>query len=125
MRWGVVVLGVSSVLGCSTIVTDDPTLSGRPRTQPPINSTTVSYSPRDFEGRTAAEIDSLIGTPALSRREGRGEFRRYDFERCSFMMVLVPDGRGINRVGTLYAGALSADAENPSLKECLAGGPKR
>ncbi|MEO0397934.1 MAG: hypothetical protein AAF224_00765 [Pseudomonadota bacterium] len=83
---------------------------------------TTAYVEDDLAGRSADHLDDLLGAATLTRREGAGEFRRYDFVACAVMLVLYPDETGVNRVEALRAGALSADAPAPDLADCLATG---
>lgn len=77
----------------------------------------------DFDNKTAAEIDSVLGAPTLSRTEGAGEYRRYALRSCSLIIILYPDDDGALRVAHLDATSLRSGADKPALDDCLAGGP--
>lgn len=76
----------------------------------------------DFLGQSQAAIDEKLGAPALTRREGSGEFRRYRLNQCSLIIILYPDDDGRDRAAHVEATALSADQEKPDLDDCLAAG---
>lgn len=108
-----------AIAGCASSPKDGRVAETGDEDAPPSGR---AYVESEFAGRTASEIDALLGTPALSRREGEGEFRRYDFVRCAFILVLYPDEAGVVRVNDLYAGAKSTGGDAPDLEHCLAGG---
>lgn len=76
----------------------------------------------DVERATPAELDALFGAPALTRREGAGEFRRYALSACSLIVVLYPDETGEIKTREISASALRAGEANPALADCLAAG---
>lgn len=76
----------------------------------------------DIEGKAAAEIDRLLGTAALARVEGQGEFRRYNFAQCGVLVVLYPNDKSVLTVTHVEATARDSDASTPDLAACLAGG---
>lgn len=80
---------------------------------------------KDFFGRDAAALDAALGAPALSRREGEGEFRRYAFAECALIVILYPDEKGTMTAQALDAAAKTSTEEKPDLDECLARGPER
>ena len=88
---------------------------------PPESSAAPIYSRSDLEGASADALDSLLGDPALTRREGIGEFRRYDLKDCSLIVILLPDGDG-DRVARLDASAKRSGDPSPDLDACLARG---
>jgi len=102
---------------------------GRRPTAPeptPVIAPTAPAAPafltEDVLGRTAGEIDARLGAPALVRREGAGEFRRYDLARCALIVLIYPDTEGRAVAEHAEAGALATDARAPSLEDCLAAG---
>ena len=77
----------------------------------------------DILGADAQAIDALLGDPALVRREGAGEFRRYGLKTCSLIVILYPDETAAApRAAHVEATALHADEEKPDPEACLAGG---
>ncbi len=80
------------------------------------------YVARDIMGAAPAAIDALLGAPALTRKEGAGEYRRYALSECMLIVILYPDEAGAARAAHLEATALSSGAEKPALDACLAAG---
>ena len=71
-----------------------------------------------FLGRPVADLEALTGAPALTRREGKGEFRRYDLERgCRAFAVVSPPG---GAVVTLETGAAIQGQPAPAFEDCTA-----
>ena len=104
---------------CSTAApsADNASLGG---VETPPERTTPAFVIEDLEGKELGELDRLLGAASLVRSEGRGEFRRYAFDRCMLMIVAVPDDSGVKRVSSLYAGAkTSEDPKDVSVEECL------
>ncbi|MEZ5896162.1 MAG: hypothetical protein R3C40_10375 [Parvularculaceae bacterium] len=81
------------------------------------------FTVADFENKTVAEIDAVLGEPTLSRIEGAGEYRRYALRTCSLIIILYPDDNGASRVAHLDVTSLHSDADKPDLDACLADGP--
>ena len=81
-----------------------------------------AFAQADFMNRAVEDVDALLGAPALVRKEGEGEFRRYDLAACALIVLLYPDEAGVKRVRALHAGAKTATASAPDLDECLARG---
>lgn len=73
-------------------------------------------------GKSAEELDSQFGKPALVRREGPGEFRRYALKDCSLIVILYPDDKGEKTAGFVDSAARAAGADKPDLDACLARG---
>lgn len=88
---------------------------------PPAPSGPV-YLLQDILGARASAIDELLGPPALVRREGEGEFRRYGLINCSLIVILYPDDNGAPTAAHVEAAALTAGADKPDPAECLAAG---
>ncbi len=81
-----------------------------------------AYVMSDIMGAGPAAIDALLGVPALTRKEGAGEYRRYSLSRCTLIVILYPDDTGAPRAAHVEATALSSGAEKPALDDCLAAG---
>jgi len=79
----------------------------------------AAYIAGDLLGLSAPVLESAFGAPALTRREGEGEFRRYSFETCALLVFLYPNDAGVDAVRHLDATALSGDAPRPSVDSCL------
>lgn len=77
----------------------------------------------DLNGKDAKALDDLLGVPALTRAEGKGEFRRYAFSSCALIVILYPDDKGAARVQTVDAAAKISGEPKPDLDQCLARGP--
>jgi hypothetical protein len=73
-------------------------------------------------GAAPAMLDARLGAPALTRREGDGEFRRYSLSTCTLIVILYPDDAGAVRAAHIDAAALTSDEEKPNLEACLAAG---
>ncbi|GGY51654.1 hypothetical protein [Parvularcula lutaonensis] len=71
-----------------------------------------------FIGREVAQLEALVGRPALIRREGLNEFRRYDLPRCRVIAIVAPAG---GMVQTLTTGPLVSGDAPPSFPSCTAG----
>ena len=97
--------------------------------QRPIDQPQASVAPgkpvfvqKDILKKSASELDAKLGIPALIRKEGAGEFRRYTMVRCALIVVLYPDDTGVMIAEHLDAAAKTSDETRPSLDMCLAGG---
>ena len=75
-------------------------------------------------GAGADEIDALLGEPALVRREGTGEFRRYGLKTCSLIVILYPNENPAEAdvAAHVEATALHSSDEKPDIEACLANG---
>ena len=80
------------------------------------------YVASDIMGARASAVDALLGAPALTRKEGTGEYRRYSLTQCALIIILYPDEAGVSRAAHLEATALNSGAEKPALPACLAAG---
>ena len=76
----------------------------------------------DLMGRDAKALDDLLGAPALVRREGEGEFRRYGLADCALIVILYPDEAGKRAASHLDSAATRSGEETPDLDKCLARG---
>ena len=73
-------------------------------------------------GLDGKALDTLLGAPALTRREGAGEYRRYAFSRCEVIVILYPDQSGQSAVRSIDSAAKMSGEAKPDLDECLAFG---
>lgn len=75
-------------------------------------------------GASAGDIDALLGAPALVRREGAGEFRRYGLETCSLIVILYPNENPAEAdvASHVEATALHSSDDKPDIETCLANG---
>ncbi|HBK90198.1 MAG TPA: hypothetical protein DDZ68_00860 [Parvularcula sp.] len=105
--------------GCATTAA---TPAGAPAASAGKTPAPPQFRAADFVNATAADLDKALGSPALTRVEGAGEFRRYMLSACALMVILYPDEKGDRRVARLDAGALVSGEEAPDLDECLAAG---
>lgn len=80
------------------------------------------YVLSDILGAPTEAIDALLGEPALVRREGRGEYRRYGLSACTLIVILYPDDQGVVRAAQVDAAAHRSGEEKPELDDCLAQG---
>ncbi|MCQ8184074.1 hypothetical protein [Parvularcula maris] len=71
-----------------------------------------------FIGAPVGTLEAALGSPALTRREGANEFRRYDLEDCRVYAVVAPAG---GNVQTVSAGPLVAGKAAPDFRVCTAG----
>lgn len=102
-----------AAVGCATTIDHQPERAGD---APPV------YRLSQIEGKSPAELDSILGPADLSRSEGVGEFRRYRMRLCSLIVVLYPDDSGVKRATNISAGSLRSGDEKPNLDACLAAG---
>ena len=71
-----------------------------------------------FVGAPLAQIEALLGAPALVRREGAAEYRRYDVRAdCRAMVLALPDGGTVLSVDT---GPAVQGAPKPTFEDCTA-----
>ena len=115
------IIAVAAVLlaaGCAAAPAGRPIAAGATSARPGA----AAFRIADIENLTGNELDARLGMPALTRIEGGGEFRRYTFARCSLMIILYPDDKGVRRMRRADAAALVAGEANPSVEECLASG---
>lgn len=80
------------------------------------------YRLADIQGLRAGAVDALLGEPALRRREGTGEYRRYALTTCTLIVILYPDETGIEKVAHVDATATNSSSGKPDLDACLAAG---
>jgi|GEM_PF-1802848 len=76
----------------------------------------------DILGAVPDALEARLGAPALTRREGDGEFRRYSLSTCMLIVILYPDDTGAPRAAHVDAVALNSEEEKPALDACLAAG---
>lgn len=88
----------------------------------PAEPAAPAYLVSDIMGAGPRAIDDLLGAPALTRKEGAGEYRRYALSECMLIIILYPDETGSPRAAHVEATALSSGREKPALEDCLAAG---
>lgn len=92
------------------------------RREAPVEPSHPAYQVQDILDAKSSDIDALLGAPALTRREGDGEFRRYTLKQCGLIVVLYPDDNGAQRVTHIDTAAQHSGSAKPALEECLAAG---
>ena len=80
------------------------------------------YVLSDVMGASAGRVDALFGEPALTRKEGTGEYRRYALTTCSLIVILYPDELGVAKVAHVDATATHSGGDKPDIEDCLAAG---
>lgn len=80
------------------------------------------YTLNDILGAEPAGVDAKLGAPALTRREGEGEYRRYPLKECTLIVILYPDDQGAVRAAHVDTAALQSGEDKPDLDQCLAAG---
>ena len=105
--------------GFSVACTNAPRLEANPT---PQQNKAPAYKTTDVLGANVSTLDALFGAPALTRREGEGEFRRYSLSSCELLVVLTPGTDGVERVVHLDAAARQSGQEKPTAENCLASG---
>ncbi|MEM8988696.1 MAG: hypothetical protein AAGC95_18455 [Pseudomonadota bacterium] len=116
------VLGGAAVAACVTLTDGERT---RFAPKAPEAPEAPALSEADLLGLGAADVEALIGAPALVRREGEGEMRRYVFSECSLLVFLYPAGEGPDKVVYLDAAARASGADKPTVDACLADSKAR
>lgn len=71
-----------------------------------------------FLGRPVTVLEQVTGAPALIRREGPNEFRRYDLGDCRAYAVIASEA---GTVTTLSTGPAVAGDPVPAFTACTAG----
>lgn len=119
-------VGYNSAFGASTLLlisacstTSEPAPNV---VEAPSAPSTPTFVLDDILGATPDQVDALLGAPALTRREGEGEYRRYALQDCTLIVILYPDETGAARASHVDATAQSSGAEKPDLSACLANG---
>ncbi|MEM9704473.1 MAG: hypothetical protein AAF850_00195 [Pseudomonadota bacterium] len=109
---------LTAVAGCASTKPDAP--SG----QAPVIAAPKKpvFTLADVIGRRTDELDEKFGTPALIRREGPGEFRRYTLAGCALIVITYPSENGERRASHVSASALQSTEASPSPEACLARG---
>lgn len=92
------------------------------RREAPVEPSAPAYLTQDILDATVSDIDALLGPPALTRREGEGEFRRYSLKQCELIVILYPDDNGAQRATHIDTAAQHSGSAKPALSECLAAG---
>lgn len=88
----------------------------------PVAPAAPVFALTDLQGANAGTLTDLLGEPALTRREGEGEYRRYALTACTLIIILYPDETGVQKVAHVDATATTSTAEKPDLDACLAAG---
>jgi hypothetical protein len=112
--------GILAIAGCATAGAGSP--GGAAPAKRAGGATKPVFLAADMSGKSGDELDALLGAPDLMRIEGTGEFRRYALQRCSLIVILYPDEKGMKRAAHLDAASLKTGDEKPDLDACLAGG---
>lgn len=113
----------ASALALSACATAPGGIAGDAAVSAPSAPTKPVFVTEQLMAKSAGEVDELLGPPALVRREGAGEFRRYALARCALIAILYPDESGAVNVRQLDVASLVSDEKAPALEDCLAGGP--
>ena len=121
MKNGVrMILGAASAIGavaCAGTPLDADLAAASP--QPPSEP---AFFLEDILGQSATAVDALLGEPALVRREGDGEYRRYGLKSCALIVIVAPDETGAPRAAHVDAAALVSGEAKPEVADCLAAG---
>lgn len=113
----VALAGILFAVSCASTPDEPIVVAAPPAPEGPV------YQLADILGAVAEEIDTLLGEPALVRREGEGEFRRYGLKTCSLIVILYPDENIQMPVAAhVEATALHANEAKPAPETCLAKG---
>ncbi|WP_425410469.1 hypothetical protein [Hyphococcus sp.] len=88
----------------------------------PIAPAPPAFRLDEFLGAGPDAVDAMLGAPALTRKEGAGEYRRYSLSTCSLIIILYPDETGTQKVAHVDTTALQSASEKPDLEDCLAAG---
>lgn len=86
----------------------------------PTDSTLLGPTAESFIGQPIAKLEQVTGPAALTRREGKNEFRRYDLGPCRAYAVVSPAG---GNVTSLTTGAAVAGYRAPAFERCTARQP--
>lgn len=113
----VALAGMLCAVSCASAPDEPVAVVAPPAPEGPV------YQLADILGAVADDIDELLGEPALVRREGAGEFRRYGLKTCSLIVILYPDETTQMPVAAhVEATALHANEAKPAPEMCLAKG---
>ncbi len=104
--------------GCATTISDSADIPAKTPSAPAAPVYVLS----DLLGAKATMLGDLLGEPALTRREGNGEYRRYALTTCTLIIILYPDEMGVQKVAQVDATATTSNADKPDLDDCLAAG---
>lgn len=110
-------LAALSAAACATTEAEKPAAPAEPVAPPP-----PAYVLDDILDMSGDAVDALLGPPALVRREGEGEYRRYALSACTLIVILYPDQLGVVTARHVDTAALVSDQEKPDLNACLAAG---
>ena len=113
----------AALAGCASTGADVKPAAGAPSL--PAAPSKPMFLQADLMGRDAKALDDLLGAPALVRREGEGEFRRYGLADCALIVILYPDKAGKRAAAHLDSAATRSGEAKPDLDMCLARGLAR
>lgn len=113
------ITGISLIAACSTVPSAEPEITTNAKPKKPAAPV---FMLDDLLGVNGKNIDAMLGAPALTRREGDGEFRRYALKTCTLVVILYPDELGFPKVEHVDATAHESGEEKPDLDDCLAAG---
>lgn len=114
------VFGLLSLAAACASAPEEKALAPAP--QPPAAPAEPVYVLSDILGANVATVDAMLGEPALTRKEGAGEYRRYALTTCTLIVILYPDNLGSSKVEHVDATATRSTGEKPDLAACLAAG---
>jgi hypothetical protein len=112
------VTACASVPGSGPRGGEDPIGGIITRESAPQTAKHLGPSPSQFLGRNVSALEAALGRPALVRREGANEFRRYDRRDCRVFAVVTPAG---GTVSSLSTGPVTQGDAAPSFEACTAG----
>ncbi len=121
-RFGVLVpfAAAAALAGCASTGGGEKPAAAAPAL--PAAPAKPAFVRSDLMGRDAKGLDDLLGAPALVRREGEGEFRRYGLADCALIVILYPDQSGKRAAAHLDSAAIRSGEPKPDLDQCLARG---
>ena len=119
-RLPVLSVAAAALVGCASTGADVKPAASGPQLQ--AKPAKPMFLRADLMGRDAKALDSLLGAPALVRREGEGEFRRYGLDAYALIIILYPGETGTRAAAHLDSAATRSGEEKPDLDMCLARG---
>lgn len=124
-RCAALIVGAGLLAACATTTPAPPETAPAPEAAAPAAPIAPSgraapgVAPSALRGAAAAAVDAMLGAADFVKREGKGEYRRYDFSGCALMVFLYPDDAGGLAVEHLDAAPRVAGAAKPDLETCL------
>ncbi|MEE2690330.1 MAG: hypothetical protein VX640_02205 [Pseudomonadota bacterium] len=118
-RLSILSVAAAAVTGCASTGG-----AGEGATAPAASAAKLkpAFVKSELMGRDARALDELLGAPALVRREGEGEFRRYALADCALIVILYPNENGARAAAYLDSAATRSNEPKPNLDACLARG---